>query len=361
MRNAQRTLSLLLAALMLLAMLPTAVIAEGEPVPAGDPVPVNDTDPADDPEPASDPALAGDPDPEGGFEPAGDPEPADENGEVENGDEQAQPEEGQPQDSEAEALGDDSTAASDTHQTGTDVEYDDDTDADTEQPIQEEEPDNAPDSDDITVYVVSFDLRGHGTAIAPINVEADGTIKKPSTPQADGFTFTGWYREPSCEREWSFDTDTVTENLTLYAGWEEIPPEETVEQSEEAPLPLEPDEEPVWSLSLPGSQQIAYKAERTRIGTISVKEASGFTDGQAISVTLDYSSFSSDTHSIPIEITVKQNGTERTWRAGTTILLSPDGSDPITIFVNISAEAWMAASHGAYAMSLVFHSALAGR
>ena len=37
MRNAQRTLSLLLAALMLLAMLPTAVIAEGEPVPAAAP------------------------------------------------------------------------------------------------------------------------------------------------------------------------------------------------------------------------------------------------------------------------------------------------------------------------------------
>ena len=118
---------------------------------------------------------------------------------------------------------------------------------------------------------------------------------------------------------------------------------------------------PIWSLSIPSSQPIAYKAERTEIGTISVKEASNFTDGQAISVTLDYSSFQSDTYSIPIEITVIQNGLESAWRAGTTISLSPDGSDPITLFVNISAEAWTAAPHGAYAISLIFNSALSGR
>ena len=148
---------------------------------------------------------------------------------------------------------------------------------------------------------------------------------------------------------------------TMEAATDENGEELITDQTEEDQQILELVEEPFWSLSLPGSQPIAYKAERTEIGTISVQEASNFTDDQAISVTLDYSSFSSDTHSIPIEITVMQNGTERTWSDGTTITLSPDGSDPITVFVNISAEAWMVAPHGAYAMSLVFHSALVGR
>lgn len=214
---------------------------------------------------------------------------------------------------------------------------------------------------DTDFFSVGFDLRGHGEAIEPVRVASGSTVEKPEDPKADGFVFIGWYRESSCERLWFFDTDTVTENLTLYAGWEEIQPEETVEQAEEAQQLLDPDEEPVWSLSLPGSQPIAYKAEITEIGTISVQDAWNFTEGQAISVTLDYSSFSGDTYSIPIEITVMQNGTERTWSAGTSISLSPDGSDPITVFVNIGAEDWAAAPHGAYAMSLVFHSALAGR
>lgn len=152
-------------------------------------------------------------------------------------------------------------------------------------------------------------------------------------------------------------TIETTETTTELVEEEELngPDDEEILQSADAV------EEPFWILSLPGSQPIAYKAERTKIGTISVQASSNFTAGQTISVTLDYSSFSSDTHSIPIEITVIQNGTERTWSAGTTISLSPDGSDSITVFVNISAEAWAAAPHGAYAMSLRIRSALAGR
>lgn len=138
----------------------------------------------------------------------------------------------------------------------------------------------------------------------------------------------------------------------------EVLPEQ---DAEELPELLDSDEEPVWSLSLPGSQEIAYKAERTEIGTIAVKDVSHFADGQAISVTLDYSSFNSDDYSIPIEITVIQNGTEYVWDDGTSCSLNPDGSDPVTVYVNISAEAWDAAPHGSYAMSIQFRSDLLGR
>ena len=156
-----------------------------------------------------------------------------------------------------------------------------------------------------------------------VNVFADGTItESPATPT---------------------DLEVAEESV------QEEPPQEEL-----------PQEEPTWSLSIPSGQSIAYKAERTKIGTISVKNASNFTDGQFIRVTLDYSSFTSGDHSIPIVITVIQNGVERTWSAGTSFSLKPDGSDPITVYVNISAEAWSAAPHGSYAMSLRFRSGLSG-
>ena len=236
-----------------------------------------------------------------------------------------------------------------------------------EEPIESsEEPGNdETDTDTETEsFIVRFDLCGHGEAVEAICVTSGDTLEKPDNPRAEGFTFIGWYREASCEWKWDFDTDTVTEDMTLYAGWEEIVQEESTEQEQADEETIEmPDveEEPAWTLSLPGSQAIAYKAERTKIGTIAVTDASHFADGQAVSVTLDYSSFSSDDYSIPIVITVIQNGTEYVWNDGTSCSLNPDGSDPITVYVNISAEAWDAAPHGSYAMSIQFRSALLGR
>jgi len=217
-------------------------------------------------------------------------------------------------------------------------------------------------------FIVRFNLCGHGVAVEPISVTSGDTLEKPDDPQDEGFTFIGWYREDSCERKWDFETDTVTEDITLYAGWEENIQEELTEQSteqaqddEETLEILEAVEEPTWTLSIPGSQAITYKAERTEIGKIAVKDASHFADGQAVSVTLDYSSFNSDDYSIPIVITVIQNGTESVWNDGTSYSLKPDGSDPIIVYVNISAEVWDAAPHGSYAMSIQFRSALLGR
>lgn len=221
---------------------------------------------------------------------------------------------------------------------------------------------------DTEFFTVYFDVCGHGKEVEPVLRAKGSVLEKPDDPQDEGFTFIGWYREDACEREWDFETDTVTEDITLYAGWEENVQEESTEQSTEQAQDVEETieiseavEEPTWTLSIPGSQAVAYKAERTEIGTIAVKDASHFAEGQAISVILDYSSFSSNDYSIPIVITVIQNGTEYVWDDGTSCSLNPDGSDPITVYVNISAEAWDAAPHGSYAMSIQFRSALLWR
>ncbi len=70
----------------------------------------------------------------------------------------------------------------------------------------------------VVTYTVSFDLQGHGS-IEGITVISGSKIERPSDPAADGYTFIGWYKEAACENQWNFDTDTVTGDLTLYAGW----------------------------------------------------------------------------------------------------------------------------------------------
>ena len=69
-------------------------------------------------------------------------------------------------------------------------------------------------------YIVTFNANGHGTAPDKItNVSSGQTITKPTDPNAEGYTFAGWYKESGCTNEWNFATDTVTGNITLYAKW----------------------------------------------------------------------------------------------------------------------------------------------
>lgn len=69
-------------------------------------------------------------------------------------------------------------------------------------------------------YTVTFDANGHGTAPASYTDVASGTtINKPDDPTAAGYTFGGWYKEAGCTNVWNFATDTVTTDTTLYAKW----------------------------------------------------------------------------------------------------------------------------------------------
>ena len=72
-----------------------------------------------------------------------------------------------------------------------------------------------------TVYTVTFDVQG-GSAVAPLTVEDGKTVEKPADPAKTSFTFGGWYRESAYTTQWNFETDTVTEDITLYAKWTAI-------------------------------------------------------------------------------------------------------------------------------------------
>jgi uncharacterized repeat protein (TIGR02543 family) len=67
--------------------------------------------------------------------------------------------------------------------------------------------------------IVTFDSQD-GSAVASLTTVIDGdTITRPTDPTKDGYTFAGWYKEATYENLWDFATDTVTENITLYARW----------------------------------------------------------------------------------------------------------------------------------------------
>lgn len=83
--------------------------------------------------------------------------------------------------------------------------------------------------DDITVYAVwelvdvsvTFETNG-GSAVAPVTGLTPGsTITQPSTNRP-GYSFGGWYKEPTFVNKWNFATDEVKSDITLYAQWDEI-------------------------------------------------------------------------------------------------------------------------------------------
>jgi hypothetical protein len=71
-------------------------------------------------------------------------------------------------------------------------------------------------------YTVTFNLQGHGSAIAAQNIVSGGKVTEPATPTADdGYLFRGWYKESACTNAWDFDNDVVSAATELFAKWVE--------------------------------------------------------------------------------------------------------------------------------------------
>lgn len=71
------------------------------------------------------------------------------------------------------------------------------------------------------VPVVRFQT-GTTAEITPQEVESGGKATRPADPVREHYYFLGWYTDEECTDQWDFETDTVTADVTLYAGWEKL-------------------------------------------------------------------------------------------------------------------------------------------
>lgn len=70
-----------------------------------------------------------------------------------------------------------------------------------------------------TTLTVTFEENG-GSVVADMDdLSYDVAISAPTAPTKTGYTFAGWYKDVALTDEWDFGSDTVTENITLYAKW----------------------------------------------------------------------------------------------------------------------------------------------
>ena len=68
-------------------------------------------------------------------------------------------------------------------------------------------------------FTVTFDSKG-GTDV-PAQSQVYGQLESiPEPPTREGYTFTGWYKDTTCEVPWNMETDVIETDLTLYAGWQ---------------------------------------------------------------------------------------------------------------------------------------------
>ncbi len=88
---------------------------------------------------------------------------------------------------------------------------------------------STPVTSDITLYAkwtklhtVSFNFCGHGGSDYSIKVENGKPIDDLPSPTAEGFTFGGWFTDPTFNHERWYPQLTVNQPITLYAKWTEI-------------------------------------------------------------------------------------------------------------------------------------------
>ncbi len=79
-------------------------------------------------------------------------------------------------------------------------------------------------SQDAPAYVtVTYNANGGqligGAATDTVQITYNDTTYEPSDPTRNGYEFTGWYTDPNAGSRFNFNTK-VTNNITLYAGWE---------------------------------------------------------------------------------------------------------------------------------------------
>jgi len=91
----------------------------------------------------------------------------------------------------------------------------------------------------VIYYTITFNGNGGSPAPDKQIVIHDGQIVMPSPMSKTGYAFTGWYKDAGFTNLWKFDTDTVTNNITLYANWAASVYTVTFIENEGSPAPTQ--------------------------------------------------------------------------------------------------------------------------
>ena len=71
----------------------------------------------------------------------------------------------------------------------------------------------------IETWIVTFDSNVGVCSLETMPVNDNSKISAPEEPTKEGYNFSGWYKDSSCNIPWNFATDNVVNNMTLYAKW----------------------------------------------------------------------------------------------------------------------------------------------
>lgn len=76
---------------------------------------------------------------------------------------------------------------------------------------------------DTSKFLVSFDTCGFGENPESVRVSKNGKITAPAKPEDVNkiYQFDAWYTSKEWTKKWSFDTDTVSAPIVLYAKWKQ--------------------------------------------------------------------------------------------------------------------------------------------
>lgn len=73
----------------------------------------------------------------------------------------------------------------------------------------------------VTFEVEKTGVEGIANAPSEKKIVDGGYVAEPEIdPTSTSHDFKGWYKEDACTNKWKFDSDTVTEDTTIYAKWE---------------------------------------------------------------------------------------------------------------------------------------------
>ena len=87
------------------------------------------------------------------------------------------------------------------------------------------------------ILSVSFNSGG-GSYIAPAKVKYGHILTPPTKPTKPKYEFIGWYEDPALTAEFNFTTE-ITENITIYAKWNQVSASVTFNSRQGTPVPAQ--------------------------------------------------------------------------------------------------------------------------